>query len=118
MPCAVLLQCYVRKLLVGPSAKTFAKRGRWWTGEDSNLRSPLGAADLQSAGFSHSPTRPDKHSGHKNRIPSGEFINAKRARVCRHQPLPFDCEENDPQKNQKFPAFESQLAEGFEPPTL
>src|SRR5437660_3581002 len=30
----------------------------WWTGEDSNLRSPQGAADLQSAGFSHSPTRP------------------------------------------------------------
>src|SRR3979490_45510 len=33
----------------------------WWTGEDSNLRSPQGAADLQSAGFSHSPTRP--HGG-------------------------------------------------------
>src|SRR5205823_9703011 len=32
----------------------------WWTGEDSNLRSPQGAADLQSAGFSHSPTRPRK----------------------------------------------------------
>jgi hypothetical protein len=31
----------------------------WWTGEDSNLRSPQGAADLQSAGFSHSPTRPN-----------------------------------------------------------
>src|ERR1700704_4073311 len=34
----------------------------WWTGEDSNLRSPQGAADLQSAGFSHSPTRPRKIS--------------------------------------------------------
>src|SRR5271156_6209113 len=33
---------------------------QWWTGEDSNLRSPQGAADLQSAGFSHSPTRPGK----------------------------------------------------------
>src|SRR5271156_4211911 len=33
---------------------------QWWTGEDSNLRSPQGAADLQSAGFSHSPTRPVK----------------------------------------------------------
>jgi hypothetical protein len=32
----------------------------WWTGKDSNLRSPQGAADLQSAGFSHSPTRPRK----------------------------------------------------------
>ena len=30
----------------------------WWTGEDSNLRSPQGAADLQSAAFSHSATRP------------------------------------------------------------
>src|SRR6202035_1517095 len=35
----------------------------WWTGEDSNLRSPQGAADLQSAGFSHSPTRPAKPFG-------------------------------------------------------
>jgi hypothetical protein len=34
--------------------------GIWWTGKDSNLRSPQGAADLQSAGFSHSPTRPGK----------------------------------------------------------
>src|SRR5271163_2518035 len=34
--------------------------GYWWTGKDSNLRSPQGAADLQSAGFSHSPTRPAK----------------------------------------------------------
>ena len=33
-------------------------RRAWWTGKDSNLRSPQGAADLQSAGFSHSPTRP------------------------------------------------------------
>src|SRR6202046_5885248 len=40
--------------------ETFARAGRWWTGEDSNLRSPQGAADLQSAGFSHSPTRPVK----------------------------------------------------------
>ena len=39
---------------------------RWWTGEDSNLRSPQGAADLQSAGFSHSPTRP--HGGNHNSI--------------------------------------------------
>ena len=30
----------------------------WWTGKDSNLRSPQGAADLQSAGINHSPTRP------------------------------------------------------------
>ena len=30
----------------------------WWTGEDSNLRSPQGAADLQSAAISRSATRP------------------------------------------------------------
>jgi hypothetical protein len=36
------------------------RAGSWWTGKDSNLRSPQGAADLQSAGFSHSPTRPRK----------------------------------------------------------
>ena len=30
----------------------------WWTGEDSNLRSPQGAADLQSAAINRSATRP------------------------------------------------------------
>ena len=28
----------------------------WWTGKDSNLRTSQGGADLQSAGFNHSPT--------------------------------------------------------------
>jgi hypothetical protein len=44
-----------------PSAASRPLPRRWWTGKDSNLRSPQGAADLQSAGFSHSPTRPRKH---------------------------------------------------------
>jgi hypothetical protein len=43
----------------------------WWTGEDSNLRSPQGAADLQSAGFSHSPTRP------RNFIREANFLFVK-----------------------------------------
>src|SRR4030095_6888709 len=68
----------------------------WWTGKDSNLRSPQGAADLQSAGFSHSPTRP-KTSGRKlvsqNRFASaltrGFNRNTKRTRVQRHQPVQF-----------------------------
>src|SRR5215467_4610305 len=41
-----------------PSFRAARVRRAWWTGKDSNLRSPQGAADLQSAGFSHSPTRP------------------------------------------------------------
>ena len=41
---------------IGP-AKPSALRF-WWTGEDSNLRSPQGAADLQSAAINHSATRP------------------------------------------------------------
>ena len=40
------------------AANEFCSERAWWTGKDSNLRSPQGAADLQSAGFSHSPTRP------------------------------------------------------------
>ena len=49
--------------LASDSAPAFRARPRparksWWTGEDSNLRSPQGAADLQSAAFSHSATRP------------------------------------------------------------
>src|ERR1700730_6221271 len=43
-----------------PKAQHLPATSTWWTGEDSNLRSPQGAADLQSAGFSHSPTRPRK----------------------------------------------------------
>jgi hypothetical protein len=34
------------------------KEGKWWTGKDSNLRTPQGRADLQSAGINHSPTCP------------------------------------------------------------
>ena len=70
---------------------------RWWTGEDSNLRSPQGAADLQSAGFSHSPTRPAKRvrdtaivSRKSNQnftgLLYGVLRNAERARVWTHQP--------------------------------
>jgi hypothetical protein len=70
---------------------------RWWTGEDSNLRSPQGAADLQSAGFSHSPTRPAKRARDTavvSRKPNqnctgllyGALRNAERARVWTHQP--------------------------------
>src|SRR4029077_322236 len=45
----------------------------WWTGKDSNLRSPQGAADLQSAGFSHSPTRPAKTKRTLNACPPKLF---------------------------------------------
>src|SRR6266849_5482633 len=46
----------------------------WWTGEDSNLRSPQGAADLQSAGFSHSPTRPENSSGAQKPHPAKSLV--------------------------------------------
>jgi hypothetical protein len=67
----------------------------WWTGKDSNLRSPQGAADLQSAGFSHSPTRP-RNSSTPTACPdlvkravfgSGVRENTKWTRVQRHQPF-------------------------------
>src|SRR5437868_4199206 len=34
------------------------RKDLWWTGEDSNLRSSQGAADLQSAAINHSATCP------------------------------------------------------------
>src|SRR4030081_1869562 len=75
-----------------------AMRFRWWTGEDSNLRSPQGAADLQSAGFSHSPTRPRKNLQRSiNRICSKNYAaseNTKRTRVKRHQPVYFDFQDS------------------------
>jgi hypothetical protein len=73
----------------------------WWTGEDSNLRSPQGAADLQSAGFSHSPTRPRKSVRHQTACSTTSYRqtiqereghpseNTKRTRVKRHQPVVF-----------------------------
>jgi hypothetical protein len=46
----------------------------WWTGKDSNLRSPQGAADLQSAGFNRSPTRPVKIIRDATAIPQKTFL--------------------------------------------
>src|SRR6266446_8459561 len=72
----------------------------WWTGEDSNLRSPQGAADLQSAGFSHSPTRP--HGG-ITRL-EGHCAPAKRRDTippvsqCRNPP-PENKRESSPDSN-------------------
>jgi hypothetical protein len=71
--------------------------GTWWTGKDSNLRSPQGAADLQSAGFNHSPTRPAKTFGTRNtgldlllqQVADVCNKNTNRTRVKRHQPLCF-----------------------------
>src|SRR5438094_8735858 len=55
------------------AANEFCSERAWWTGKDSNLRSPQGAADLQSAGFSHSPTRPAKSFGMQNPHPAKLF---------------------------------------------
>src|SRR6266436_4603413 len=70
----------------------------WWTGEDSNLRSPQGAADLQSAGFSHSPTRPRKIPATTSTAPVQKNYaaseNTKRTRVKRHQPVYFDFQDS------------------------
>jgi hypothetical protein len=86
-------------LLLGRTA--IGPTSRWWTGEDSNLRSPQGAADLQSAGFSHSPTRPRKSVRHQTAFATTSCRqtiqereghsseNTKRTRVKRHQPVRF-----------------------------
>ena len=74
----------------------------WWTGKDSNLRSPQGAADLQSAGFNHSPTRPRKFvphakcksSKHLSENAASSSKNTKRTRVKRHQPVDFVSEDS------------------------
>ncbi len=95
-----------------------AVRTRWWTGEDSNLRSPQGAADLQSAGFSHSPTRP--HGGNfKQRRPQYMREVCKDTKTLPH--LLRDAGTCLPQINWDFPLTRkilAELAEGFEPPTL
>ena len=50
----VLLRSNERFGLAQPK---LAQRARWWRGLDSNQRTPK-RADLQSAGFNHSPTPP------------------------------------------------------------
>src|SRR5712692_8746453 len=40
----------------GARLRCRANASTWCTGEDSNLRTSQGGADLQSAGFNHSPT--------------------------------------------------------------
>jgi hypothetical protein len=85
-----------------PKAQQLRAASTWWTGEDSNLRSPQGAADLQSAGFSHSPTRPRKFvphakcksSKHLSENAAGTGKNTKRTRVKRHQPVDFVSEDS------------------------
>ena len=81
---------------------------RWWTGEDSNLRSPQGAADLQSAGFSHSPTRPAKRvrdTAVASRLSAqsrtglhlfGALRNAEWVRVWTHEPCSLLQQGNRP----------------------
>src|SRR5207245_2768761 len=54
----------------------------WWTGKDSNLRSPQGAAELESAGFSHPPTRAVKDF--RTRSSSREPILQELAHTARH----------------------------------
>ena len=39
-----------------PESIVSSQRTKWCTGKDSNLRTSQGGADLQSAGFNHSPT--------------------------------------------------------------
>jgi hypothetical protein len=116
-----------------------APTSRWWTGEDSNLRSPQGAADLQSAGFSHSPTRPansfgtrvhvpEKSSGHNSVVPRKQPEHDRtavrgtsqcRKGSCRKTPaLALLSRGIRPQPCQKSLSLKTQLAEGVEPPTL
>ena len=107
----------------------------WWTGEDSNLRSPQGAADLQSAGFSHSPTRPRKINRNKKslvpkkigtrkiRLPHNQFNNLHWLRAKTQKGLvskdtsPFDFSSRIRSASLRYRNL-VELAEGIEPPTL
>jgi hypothetical protein len=43
-------------LIFSPQTQPASRAKIWCTGKDSNLRTSQGGADLQSAGFNHSPT--------------------------------------------------------------
>ena len=65
----------------------------WWTGEDSNLRSPQGAADLQSAGFSHSPTRPARGNLRRKKADRQSLRFQKKNENERHPPAQFSAKK-------------------------
>jgi hypothetical protein len=50
----------------------------WCTGEDSNLRSPLGAADLQSAAINHSATCAHNAEQNSGPVPPSRYQRAAR----------------------------------------
>src|SRR6266446_1792949 len=96
----------------------------WWTGKDSHLRSPQGAADLQSAGCSHSPTRPEKSfwdANHESRTyPSTTCkcsVQKHKKDSCQETPARsfFTAGFAPPRSPENFLV---ELAEGIEPPTL
>ena len=111
----------------------------WWTGEDSNLRSPQGAADLQSAGFSHSPTRPANSFGTLDHVPQKIFgtqlhrpaqttrtrLDISTGNIAMQKGLVSEdtspsafVARNPSATLPKSQSLKTQLAEGVEPPTL
>ena len=106
-----------------PLTTAFAANS-WWTGKDSNLRSPQGAADLQSAGFSHSPTRP-RNSDDTNCMSKFYEPSCLRERVARKHKTD-SCPKTPAllcyhagNRSASLPYRNLvELAEGFEPPTL
>ena len=111
-----------------PKAQHLRAASTWWTGEDSNLRSPQGAADLQSAGFSHSPTRPVKIFRDTTASRSCDRIDRTAVRgtsQCRKGSCPktpalalLSRGVSSATLAKRFPVLRTQLAEGVEPPTL
>src|SRR5207302_5624323 len=98
------------------------KTNRWWTGEDSNLRSSQGAADLQSAAINRSATCPDL-------APATPARRTFRARSTTRKRLNHIREVNVeccgfrtlllPRLMLAAPSYLTlELAKGFEPPTL
>src|SRR5713101_2997761 len=92
--------------------------GAWWKGKDSNLRSPQGAADLQSAGFSHSPTRPVNSFGMQEPRPVKTFWDANyQSRICPSTTCRHPAQKHKKDSCQKTPA-RSFFLSGFAPPSL
>ena len=90
----------------------------WWTGKDSNLRSPQGAADLQSAGFSHSPTRPVKPFGVQNPHPGKTIWDANyESRTYPSTTYRRTLQKHKKDSCQETPA-RSFFPAGFAPPSL
>src|ERR1700730_2656127 len=81
----------------------------WCTGKDSNLRTSQGGADLQSAGFNHSPTCAERRAPAISRRPAKNYL----AHTAQSQPANSFAKIAVGRRAQKFSSTQSPHSESL-----